>query len=208
MLVNDASLDLCYKAGTPVLAVEFGPSGPTIALGGGGPIATRIAGRRSPSTVDAHSNRIAHKDYAMAMALAPEWEHATLQLFQALVEQSPDAMVYAGREGAVLIWNRAAEALFGHTAAEIVGSSMDAIIPERFRAAHWRGFHHAVETGQTRYSGKVLTTRAMHRDGTRIYVDLSFGLVKDPLGAIAGVLAIARDCTERQLAAAALRAPP
>ena len=121
-------------------------------------------------------------------------------LFQLIVEQAPDAMIYADREGVVRIWNLGAEAAFGYTAGEVLGKSMDVIIPERFRRAHWDGFRRALETGQTKYAGRVLTTRAVHKDGSKRYVDLSFGMVKDEAGIVTGVLAIARDCTERHLA--------
>jgi PAS domain S-box-containing protein len=129
-----------------------------------------------------------------------EPEGAPMSLFQLIVEQAPDAMIYADCEGVVRIWNLGAETVFGYTAAEILGKGMDVIIPERFRRAHWEGFRKAFETGQTKYKGRVLTTRAVHKDGSKRYVDLSFSMVKDRAGIVIGVLAIARDCTERQLA--------
>ena len=46
----------------------------------------------------------------------------------------------------------------------------------------------------------MLTTRSVHKDGSRLYVELSFALVRDAAGAIVGALAMARDCTERDLA--------
>ena len=47
---------------------------------------------------------------------------------------------------------------------------------------------------------RVMEIAQPHKDGSTLYVDLSFGLVRDAAGAVAGVLAIARDCTERYLA--------
>ena len=126
-------------------------------------------------------------------------------LFQAIVEQSPDAIVFADRDGAILIWNRGAEAVFGYTAAEVLGQSLDLIIPERLRSAHWEGFRRAVDTGQTKYSGRVLTTRSVHKNGSRLYVDLSFGLARDSVGAVSGAFAIGRECTARYLAEKALQ---
>jgi PAS domain S-box-containing protein len=74
------------------------------------------------------------------------------------------------------------------------------IIPERLRAAHWAGFEKALGSGVTKYAGRVLTTRSVHKDGRRLYVDLSFALLKNADGTMAGALAIARDATERYLA--------
>ena len=118
----------------------------------------------------------------------------------AIVEQCPDAMIFADREGAIRLWNRAAEALFGYSAPEALGSSLDLIIPERLRAAHWAGYRRAISTGVTKYGSQVLTTRSARRDGGKLYVELSFALVKDADGKVAGALATARDCTERYLA--------
>jgi PAS domain S-box-containing protein len=140
------------------------------------------------------------------MQLAHEFEHANLNLFQAIVEQAPDAVIFADRDGAIRVWNHGAETVFGYSAAEVLGNSLDVIIPERLRRAHWEGFHRAIDTGQTKYGDRVLTTRSVHKDGTKLYVDLSFGLVRDAAGAVAGALAIGRNCTVRYLSDRALRA--
>jgi PAS domain S-box-containing protein len=129
-----------------------------------------------------------------------------MDLFNAVVEQAPDAIIFSDNAGAIRIWNSGAETLFGYTASEVLGGSLDVIIPERLRAAHWAGFRRAIDTGQPKYVGKVLTTRSMHKNGSTLYVDLSFGLVRDESGAVIGALAIGRDCTERYQADRELRA--
>ncbi|MEO8847707.1 MAG: PAS domain S-box protein [Casimicrobiaceae bacterium] len=128
-------------------------------------------------------------------------------LIAEIAEQAPDAIIYADRTGAIRYWNRAAEVLFGYSAAEALGQSLDLIVPERLRRAHWDGFNRALASGVTKYSGKAMTTRSMHKSGAKIYVDLSFGLVRDATGEVIGASAIGRDCTERQLARAAQVAP-
>jgi PAS domain S-box-containing protein len=137
------------------------------------------------------------------MPPAHEFENANFNLFQAIVEQAPDAIIFADREGAIRVWNRGAEAVFGYAAAEVLGNSLDVIIPERLRRAHWEGFRRAIDTGQTKFGGRVLTTRSVHKDGSKLYVDLSFGLIRDEAGAIAGALAVGRDCTARHIERAA-----
>ena len=135
-----------------------------------------------------------------------EFETGNLKVFQAIVEQAPDAIIFADRDGAIRIWNRGAEAVFGYAAGETLGKSLDLIIPERFRRAHWEGFRRAIDTGQTKYADRVLTTRSVHKNGSKLYVDLSFGLVRDGAGTVAGALAIGRDCSTRYLSDSALRA--
>ncbi|MBX9609861.1 MAG: PAS domain S-box protein [Gammaproteobacteria bacterium] len=116
-------------------------------------------------------------------------------------EQAPDAMILSDLDGNILLWNRAAATMFGHDADAALGHSLDMIIPERFRAAHWAGFRRAVETGVEKYHGQVMTTRAVHADGGKVYVDLSFGMIRDAAGAVRGVLAIARPNNARNAAA-------
>ncbi len=119
------------------------------------------------------------------------------ELHQALVDQAPDAIILANASGAITIWNHAAEMLFGHTAGEALGASLDIIIPERLREAHWAGYQQAIENGRTKYGGRAMTTRATHKDGSKVYVDMSFGLVRGADGRILGALAIARLNTTR-----------
>jgi PAS domain S-box-containing protein len=130
----------------------------------------------------------------------------TERLYERIVEQAADALIFSDAQGVIRVWNRGAESLFGYVADEVLGRSLDIIIPERLRSAHWAGFRKAMETGQAKYAGRVLTTRASHKDSRRLYVDLSFALLKDAAGSILGVLAIGRDSTETYLANRALRA--
>ncbi len=116
---------------------------------------------------------------------------------QALVEQSPDAMVFADRSGVIRIWNAACERIFGHSRGQAIGQRLDLIVPERFREAHWEGFERAIGDGETKYAGQSLPTRALRGDGEQFYVELSFAIVRDDDGEVAGALATARDITER-----------
>ncbi len=114
-----------------------------------------------------------------------------------LVEQSPDAMIFADREGRIRVWNAAAQRIFGFTPQAALGASLDIIIPDRFRDAHWRGFERALAARATKYVGQCLPTRALRADGTKIYVELGFAIVLDADNDVVGVLAQARDITER-----------
>ena len=115
----------------------------------------------------------------------------------ALLEQSPHAVIFAGKDGVIQVWNAAAERVFGHKAADAVGQSLDIIIPEQFRNAHWTGYDRALEAGETKYRGQALTTRSIRADGETFYVDLGFEIVKDAAGTVIGAMATARDVTER-----------
>lgn len=111
---------------------------------------------------------------------------------EAILAQLPDAVVCSDTAGTIRLWNAAAEALFGFSAAEAIGQSLDIMIPERFRRAHWIGFERAVQSGRVAHEGEVRLTRATHKDGGRLYVDITFGLVKGADGSVLGVVSTAR----------------
>ena len=58
------------------------------------------------------------------------------RLLQQLLENAGDAILVADRQGRIRYWNLGAERMFGHTATEAVGQSLDLIIPEKLRARH------------------------------------------------------------------------
>jgi len=129
-----------------------------------------------------------------------------LELCRAVVEQAPDALILADREGTIKLWNARAEALFGYAAGEAIGSSLDLIIPEDLRAAHWRGYRQAITLGHVKSGGHALATRAAHKLGSKLYVELAFGIICDSQGGVLGAVATGRDITERYLAERAQRA--
>ena len=122
-----------------------------------------------------------------------------------LLRDMAEAVVFADREGVIRAWNPGAEALFGFSAAESLGRSLDLIIPEPLRRAHWQGFERALAEGTTRHGRRAMITRALHAEGRRLYVDMSFAVVRDCSGRVAGSVAVARDATERYLEERRLR---
>jgi PAS domain S-box-containing protein len=114
-----------------------------------------------------------------------------------LLEQAPDAVIFAGTDGVIQAWNAAAEAMFGHTAPAVVGRDLNLIIPEQFQDAHWKGYDRALAAGETKYRGQALPTRARRADGSEFYIEMTFAIVKDDAGTVIGALAHCRDITER-----------
>ena len=89
------------------------------------------------------------------------------QLTGAIVAASSDAIMFADREGIIRLWNSGAEKMFGFSAAEALGQSLDLIIPENLRGRHWDGYGRVMESGSSRYSTDLLSTPALRKDGTR-----------------------------------------
>ena len=85
------------------------------------------------------------------------------KLYRQIVDGSPDAIILGDAEGVIRLWNAGAEAIFGFTAQETVGKSMDLIIPERLRGRHWQNWDRVMETGQTRYATDVLAVPELRR---------------------------------------------
>ena len=115
----------------------------------------------------------------------------------ALVHQAPDAMIFAGSDGVIRVWNPAAERIFGFTAEAAIGQDLNIIIPENLRDKHWEGYDRALAAGDTKYRGQSLPTKALKADGSTIYVELSFAIIHGPAGDVIGAMAQARDITER-----------
>ena len=115
-----------------------------------------------------------------------------------LVRELADAVLVSDASGTITFWNVAAERLFGWTATEAVGQSLDIIIPERLRARHWEGWHHVMRTGETKYGDTLLEVPALRRDGHRLSVAFTVSLLTDPESKrVAAVAAVLRDDTAR-----------
>ena len=119
-------------------------------------------------------------------------------LSQKILTLAPDAILFADREGIIRLWNQGAERIFGCTAEEAIGQSLDLIIPEKLRERHWEGFHKTMATGETRYGTEMLAVPAIHQDGSRMSTEFSIVLLSDDDGKPLGVAAIMRDITERR----------
>lgn len=122
---------------------------------------------------------------------------AAKTLDELILEQTAEAVIYANREGVIERWNAAAVAMFGFGAEEALGQSLDMMIPEHLRKAHWRGFDAAMASGKTRLGGRPTLTRGLHKSGKKLYVEMSFAMVLDAAGSALGSVAVARDVTER-----------
>jgi PAS domain S-box-containing protein len=114
-----------------------------------------------------------------------------------ILDDVADALIYSDRAGTITRWNRASTALFGFSAGEALGHNLDLIIPEHLRAAHWKGFEAALASGSMKLAGRPTLTRALHQSGRKLYIEMTFALVRDAGGAVVGSVAMARDVTER-----------
>ena len=116
-----------------------------------------------------------------------------------------DAIIAAGADGSIVVWNPAAARIFGYTADEALGRSLDLIIPERFRQRHWDGYRQVMQTGHTRYGAEVLRVPAIHKDGHTLSIAFTVTLMSPPDRQGRVIAAIVRDETSRWNEERALR---
>ena len=121
------------------------------------------------------------------------------------VHAAGDGVIAANPDGSIVLWNAAAERIFGYTEKETLGRSLDLIIPERFRERHWQGYRQVMSTGQTRYGANVLRVPAAHKDGRALSIAFTVALVPSQKGSIEAIVAVVRDETERWQEERALR---
>jgi PAS domain S-box-containing protein len=122
-----------------------------------------------------------------------------------LVAALGDAVVVCDAAGAIVLWNGAAERIFGWTADEALGQSLDLIIPQRQRQRHWDGYHKTMATGLTRYGSDVLRVPALHKDGRPLSIAFTVALLPAPDGGVGAIAAVVRDETLRWSEERALR---
>ncbi len=109
----------------------------------------------------------------------------------AIVEDSDDAIIGLDVEGRILSWNRGAERLFGHSAAEAVGQSLQLLSPPE------RAQEVVSELAQVKSGGHVepFETRRRRKDGQELDVSITLSVVRDAAGRIIGASKIVRDVT-------------
>jgi PAS domain S-box-containing protein len=119
-------------------------------------------------------------------------------LADAMLTMESDAIIATDRAGIVNFWNPGATRIFGFTAEEAIGQSLDLIVPPNLRGRHWEGFHRVMATGESHYGhGDLLSVPAQTKSGQRISVEFTIAMLRDQAKRPAGTVAILRDVTKR-----------
>lgn len=131
-----------------------------------------------------------------------EWAEGSRELLAAIVSASDDAIVSKSLDGTILSWNSGAERLFGYSAAEMIGQSINLIIPEKLQAEE------KSILGRLRQGERIehFETVRIAKDGREIFISLTVSPVRDTAGHIVGASKVARDITEKKRAEQALQA--
>ena len=128
-----------------------------------------------------------------------------------LFESIRDAVIVAdATTGRIVLWNPAAEQIFGYSASEALGMSVEDLVPDYLGARHRAGVAGYRDTGHGRYidSNTVLDLPAVRKSGEEVRIELTLSPIEPVDGAAAEgrfVLAIVRDATGRKRAEEELR---
>lgn len=118
--------------------------------------------------------------------------------YRRFLAETPDGVLFADNDGVIRLWNAGCQRIFGFTADDAIGQSLDIIIPVSMRTRHWQGYTQTITTGKTRYgAGDLLAVPALCKDGRRISVEFSIVALRDAAGRMVGMGAVMRDVTKR-----------
>jgi PAS domain S-box-containing protein len=116
--------------------------------------------------------------------------------FHELLEAAPDGIMVVGEGGSILFVNRQAERIFGYARAELLGETIERLVPERYREAH-RAHRTAFSNAPgTRAMDAGMTFRALRKNTAEFDAEMSLSSVETPEGA--RVIVAIRDVSERK----------
>ena len=107
-----------------------------------------------------------------------------------MLEMDSRAVVVVDAKGAIRYWNPGAQEMFGHRSEDVVGQSVEILIPEFFREGHWAGFDAAMERGAGKLGGEPLVVPAQAADGTIFPIETVLRLLCDSEGAAVGAVSV------------------
>jgi two-component system sensor kinase FixL len=104
------------------------------------------------------------------------------QTFHLVFESASDAIVTVDQRGRILHVNGGVQNVFGHSPEELMGQSIERLIPDTLRESHSTGLRRFLRTGQRQRGWSGLRTRGLRADGHELPIEVSFGAMRLPDG--------------------------
>jgi two-component system, LuxR family, sensor kinase FixL len=130
-----------------------------------------------------------------------EYRHLILKLqrsekrFKAILDTATDAIISIDENQRIILFNNAAQRIFGYTGNEVIGKPLDTIIPPEY-GPYQVFFERFVENLESEAAGKTISLNAMRKNGEFFPVDLSLSILN--MGGKKTFTAIIRDITQQQ----------
>jgi PAS domain S-box-containing protein len=123
-------------------------------------------------------------------------EERERQALAALVRASTDAIIGKDLDGVITSWNPGAERIYGYSAEEAIGHSIELLVPKE-RRIELPKIMERIGDGE---AVEIVETERIRKDGSRIAVALTISPVRDASGEVIGASTVARDISRRKLA--------
>lgn len=116
--------------------------------------------------------------------------------FRSVAETANDAIISIDARGTIVLWNRGAEKIFGHTADEVINRPLTIIVPDSLRMAHTEGLNRVVSEGRAKIIGETVEIVGLRKNGSTFPLELSLAKWKTKEGIF--FTGIIRDITQRK----------
>jgi PAS domain S-box-containing protein len=123
--------------------------------------------------------------------------------FRSVTQSATEAIIVADSHGNMIVWNRAAQNMFGYQEAEVMGKPVTLLMPARYRDAHSKGLERLRATGESKIIGKTVELHGLRKNGQEFPLELSVATWQTRQSTFFG--GIIRDITPRKQAEEALR---
>ena len=127
---------------------------------------------------------------------------ASAEKLASVINSCADAIISIDSRGTIIDWNPGAEKILGYSKEEILGKSINIILPEKYRQNHLQAIARVASTKQSTILGTTRELEAVRKDNTEFPIELTLGMWENPLGTF--FTGVVRDRTENKKAEADL----
>ena len=188
-----------YRTTHPDLRVGFFQHPSTRAMGAGRDLfGLRKDGSEVPIEIGLNPISLEEGVFVLASIIDITERKRAEERFRLVVEASPSAMIMVDKQGRITLVNAQTEKLFGHSRAELLGQSIEMLVPERYRAAHPGHRTGFFQSPSVRAMGAGRDLYGLHKNGSELPIEIGLNPVHTDEGHF--VLASIIDINERKRA--------